>query len=80
MLSIVESCDGDTINCFKTAIEIILNMQSADARYLNNNEMIDEFSDRVDRLPIEYLAHEYLTTAWDPSYSIDVFNVFKNAD
>ena len=47
-------------------------MAEAEVRHVAANPQVMAMLARMDRLPVSYLAHEYMNAAWDPCFHADV--------
>lgn len=52
--------------------EIVLALAAAQATHLTATPLVRELLDRLDHMPVSYLAHEYMNEAWHPCFHADV--------
>jgi SAM-dependent methyltransferase len=54
-------------------------LNQADAVQLRRQPMVQSLLERLDTLPIQYVAHEYMNDSWAPCFHADVAGAFAEA-
>ena len=62
----------------QAGLEIVRTLRAAKAPHLTAG-IVDAMMERVDGLPVEYLAHEMMNEAWQPCFHADVVAAFADA-
>src|SRR5207249_929738 len=60
-------------------LKLVKELQVAGALQLTRSPWVNSLIDRMGTLPTQYLAHEYINSAWAPCFHADVAAAFADA-
>ena len=63
----------------KAAAAVVRDLHSAEARHLARTPFGDNLVGRLEKMPAEYLAHEYMNSCWRPVFHADVVAALRPA-
>lgn len=70
---------GDSVTKVKEAVSFMRTLKEANGRIFQANPYLVNHMDGLDRMPPEYLAHEYLNQDWHPMYVTQAMRDFATA-
>lgn len=60
-------------------LKLVQELHAAGAWQLKRSQWITQLVERLEKLPTQYLAHEYMNDAWEPCFHADVAGVLAGA-
>ena len=60
-------------------LKVVRDLHAAEALQLRRSSMVQAVINRLDTLPLAYLAHEYMNENWEPCYLADVAAALSDA-
>lgn len=67
---------GDSLTKVREAVAVMRTLKEAGARVFQSNAALAGHMDGLDRMPVAYLAHEYLNQDWAPLYVSEAMRDF----
>lgn len=72
MLAAGEPVPGDSLAKAKAGLGVLKDLRDAKGAYFTANAAVGPFLERIEKLPINYVVHEYMNRDWMPFYSNEV--------